>query len=406
MRIAIFHNLHSGGAKRVVVQEARLLSQRHDITVITMEHADRNFGEDERSERVAGLTFRENYLPMLHSPLGRLNPMIRLINLQRLENAEKKAAARIDDLKYDVVLIHPCQVTQTPVLLKYIRTPNVYYSQELPRRLYEPVIQRPYHKRSSYRRILDRIDPLPRLYDRRLKSVDRNAVLKSNAILTNSNFTRQNLYKAYGLEAQVCYPGVESRVREFSRRPREKFVLSVGALTPAKGFDFVIRALGSQPDSTRLPLVIVSNYQESLELAYLKDLAFSENVQVDFQKGISEKALQDLYQRAGCVACAAINEPLGLTPLEAMATGAPVIGVNEGGILETILDGQTGLLAPRDPYLFGQRVLELINNQDLAQKLGNAGLVAIQEKWTWDRHIAELETALSKAADKVKGITS
>ena len=59
---------------------------------------------------------------------------------------------------------------------------------------------------------------------------------------------------------------------------------------------------------------------------------------------VSEEGLVDLYSRCKGLICTAVYEDFGMTPLEAMASGKPVIAVNEGGFTETVVNGETGLL--------------------------------------------------------------
>jgi glycosyltransferase involved in cell wall biosynthesis len=63
---------------------------------------------------------------------------------------------------------------------------------------------------------------------------------------------------------------------------------------------------------------------------------------------VSENELIDLYSRCKGLVCTAIDEDFGLTPLEAMASGKPVVAVREGGFVETVLNGRTGLLVNAD----------------------------------------------------------
>jgi len=63
---------------------------------------------------------------------------------------------------------------------------------------------------------------------------------------------------------------------------------------------------------------------------------------------VSEAELIDLYARCKGLICTAVDEDFGLTPLEAMASGKPVVAVNEGGFKETVVHGKTGVLVNAD----------------------------------------------------------
>ena len=92
-----------------------------------------------------------------------------------------------------------------------------------------------------------------------------------------------------------------------------------------------------------------------------------------------------LYQRAGVVACAQIREPFGLVPLEAMACATPVVAVDEGGFRETIRDGETGLLVAREAGLLGATIATVLDDGELAARLGRAGRAEVEREWTWTR---------------------
>lgn len=401
MRIAIYHNLHSGGAKRVVAEQSRRLAARHHVHLFSLSSADLAFADEAHTAASGGAVTIQRFspLPMARSPLGRINPLLGLLNVARLDALARRTAALIDRQGFDVVLVHPCQVTQAPLLLRWLRTPALYYCHELPRRLYEPEVPRPYKVRGRLRRALDRVDPLQPGCEVLLRRLDRLSARRAARIATNSTYTRDNIVAAYGTLADVCYQGVDAtRFRPVPYGGREPFVLSVGALTPAKGFDFIIEVVGTLPATERPALVLVSNYQVPEERRFLTELARQRGVTLDCRVGVSEVELQSLYARAGCVAYAPVREPFGLVALEAMAAGAPLIGVAEGGVIETIVPGTSGLLAPREALAFGHRLSEVLGSPESASQLGDRARQHILAYWTWEKHITQLELLLSSIA--------
>jgi glycosyltransferase involved in cell wall biosynthesis len=91
-------------------------------------------------------------------------------------------------------------------------------------------------------------------------------------------------------------------------------------------------------------------------------------------------------------------EPFGLVPLEAMACGTPVVGVQEGGVQESILHKHTGLLVDRDPVQFAAAVQNLLSNPALASEYGRNGREHVLRHWTWDQSVAALEDFLLACA--------
>lgn len=403
LRIAVFHNLHSGGAKRVTSEHLRRLGQRHHVTLYSLREADHSFAQTSEDARAEPVLEGFRPWPWLPSPFGRLNTLVGMANVARLDRLARRLAVAIDGGNFDVVLAHPCQVTQAPLVLRWLRTPSLYYCHELPRSLYEPVVKRPWGERSAVQRAVDRIDPLPAFCRRYYRAVDRLAAQSATSIAVNSHFTGSNVHSAYGRYAEVCSPGVDGESFQPLVGERRRSVLSVGALTPAKGFDFLVEAVATIPPTSRPPVVIISNYQDQREAAYLTTLASVRAVALQLLVGVTDVELQQWYAQAGCVAYTPVGEPFGLVPLEAMAMSAPLVSVSEGGPAETVIDGVTGLLAPREPEVFGKAVSRILDDAAYATRLGAAARSYVRTTWTWERHVQRLEEILITTASRLKG---
>jgi glycosyltransferase involved in cell wall biosynthesis len=392
MRIAVYHNLHSGGAKRVVSEQINYLAKFHQLTLFSLSTADQSFAtiQTDITEKII------NFTPLSppRRPFGRFHTITGMVNLVKLDKIARQTAKIIDETGFEVVLVHPCQFTQAPLLLRYLKTPSLYYCHELPRRFYEPEISRPYRNNKSRQERLDKIDPLLKIIRFAQKKVDKVSALSATTLVTNSKYTRSNIYREYKRKAEICLPGVFIPKAPENINEREKFVLSVGALTPNKGFDLVITALGVIPQIHRPNLVIVSNYQDAAEREFLQNLAHEKQVKVSFLVNIPDTELQALYKRAACVAYAPVCEPFGLVALEAMVNGAPLVGVAEGGLVETIIDGQTGILTPRQPDKFAQAILKMLNESSFAEQLARNAYSHILKNFAWQNHFAGLKKLL------------
>jgi len=404
LNIAVYHNLHSGGAKRTLYEEVRRLAERHHLDLYALSSADNDFCDVRPFvNEVRIYDFEPG--PLFHSPFGRLNQAVRTRDLRRLREVSRRVAVDVDAAGYHVVLVHPCQYTQSPLVLQYLRTPTVYYCHEPLRKLYELPVRRPYEheRRSLLRRVLDRIDVLAGFYRAMLRHADRDSLRSASRVLVNSRFTQENVRRIYGVEAHVCPHGVDTELFRPMGLSRDGTVLSVGALTPNKGFDFVIEGLGRIPARQRPRLIIVSNYAEPRERAYLEQMAAEQGVAVQFKVDVDDEALVQVYNRAALVAYAPIREPLGLVPLEAMSCGTPVVGVREGGVAETVVPGEGGWLTEREPSAFARAIQTLLSDPDLASQQGQRARQYVLAHWTWDGAVRELEHHLAATVARHTG---
>jgi glycosyltransferase involved in cell wall biosynthesis len=397
LRVAVFHNLHSGGALRTTWEQVRRLSAHHQLTLYTLSTAEcrlHDFRPYVTDERVwdfhPGTVFA--------SPWGRLNALVRSADLLGLQNVSRAIAQDIDREGFDVVLVHPCQFTQSPMVLQHLNTPTVYYCHEPLRGMYESNVPRPYRQRTRLQCGLDALDPARHSYQIWLKKADRESLRSARRLLVNSIYTGSNVRRLYGVGGLVCYHGVDStRFRRLGLE-RNAHVLSVGAMTPLKGFDLIIEALGLLPAEERPALVLISNYTENQERAYIEALALERGVNLEIRVAVNEDELVVAYNRALFLAYAPHREPLGLAPLEAMACGTPVVAVAEGGVQETVAHGRTGLLASRSPEEFAEAMLSLIRDRERLEEMGVCARQDVLERWNWSLAIHYLEIELIAAA--------
>jgi glycosyltransferase involved in cell wall biosynthesis len=187
---------------------------------------------------------------------------------------------------------------------------------------------------------------------------------------------------------------VDSDVFSPAEVERERLVLSVGALNPLKGHDFVIEAIARMPEP-RPPLVVLADRGD--QGPALQELAERSGVRLDVRSGLPLEDVVDLYRRAAVLACGQVGEPFGLITLEAMATRTPVVAVGEGGLAETVEDGVTGLMTPRDPARFAQALQRVVDDPELARMLGAAGRRDAVERWSWERTARGFDALLERS---------
>ena len=169
------------------------------------------------------------------------------------------------------------------------------------------------------------------LYLNRLRTWDRISADRVDKFIANSNAVRHRINKFYRRESDVIYPPVETG--KFSISPTVgNYYLAGGRLVAYKRFDMLVNAF----NRLNIPLKI---FGEGPELEKLQNMA---KPNVEFVGKITDEDKAKLYSQ--CIAY--INpqeEDFGITVVEAMASGRPVIAYKKGGALETVVDGQTGV---------------------------------------------------------------
>jgi glycosyltransferase involved in cell wall biosynthesis/phosphoheptose isomerase len=182
--------------------------------------------------------------------------------------------------------------------------------------------------------------------------------------------------------------------------PSERILLQLGRMVPRKGIDTVIRATGIlRRDGTPARLLLVGGPERDLdavrlpELQRLRDIAREEGVEdrVMFVGRRDRDEIAAYYNAADVFVSTPWYEPFGITPLEAMACGTPVIGANVGGIKFTVRDGETGyLVPPNDPAAVAERAAHLFRHPKLMAVLGRQAIHRVNDLFTWERVAASM----------------
>lgn len=159
-------------------------------------------------------------------------------------------------------------------------------------------------------------------------------------IATNSENTRSRIKRYFDRDAEVIYPPAD--VSRFTCREYGDFWLSVNRLYPEKRVEMQIEAFRKMPEEK---LIIVGGYAKGDHAeGYAGKLVRDLPPNVTLAGEVSEAELTELYSSCRGLVCTALDEDFGMTPVEAMASGKPVVAVNEGGFRETVVDGLTGVL--------------------------------------------------------------
>ncbi len=195
---------------------------------------------------------------------------------------------------------------------------------------------------------------------------------------------------------------------------RERVVLQLGRLVPRKGVDDVIRAVARlrRRHNVEARLLVVGGESRepdpvrTPEIGRLERVAAEERVAdaVTFVGSRGRGELRAYYAAADVFATTPWYEPFGITPVEAMACGTPVVGSAVGGIKTTVLDGETGyLVPPRDPDALAEKLAELLEDPARRAEFGRRALRRAREHYTWARVAGQVARAYEEVlAERVR----
>ncbi|MBU3966972.1 MAG: glycosyltransferase [Euryarchaeota archaeon] len=212
--------------------------------------------------------------------------------------------------------------------------PNLMYCQSAPVRVFY----------DFYDMYLDQLSFLPSIMFRIWVKLHRRAYehyMKDVCLIVANSISAQKRVKKYlNRDSPVIYPPID--IAKFKFEEYGDFWLSVNRLYPEKRLELQIEAFRKLPQER---LLIVGGYAGGDNSStYADDLIKDLPQNVRLIGNVTDNELIDLYARCKAFIITSIDEPFGMAPVEAMASGKAVLGMREGGCLETVIDGSTGLL--------------------------------------------------------------
>ncbi|MDP2637835.1 MAG: glycosyltransferase family 4 protein [Candidatus Levybacteria bacterium] len=368
MNIAIYYNLLFGGAKRVVFEQAKWLKKNgHTIGIYTTD-TERDFFDfrvitDEVN--TYPFNFKTGNIPVVSRARRDFNVFLSLKNLH------KKIASDIDKGCYDVVLAHPDHLTQAPFILKFLKTPSVYYCEEPLRIAYEYSLR--FKDNVGIHKLA--YEKLTRMYR---KKIDRENARAASFPVASCYHIRERMIESYDVYPHVCYPGIETDLfRPLHFVKRNELLFIGGKNVWNDGYDLVEKALSLIPLKERPKLHVIEWKKNGNRL--------------------SDEEIVKLYNRVKIVLCLSRFETFGLVPLEAMACGTPVIATKISGHRETVLDKKSGFLVDFDYREIARKIRELFADKSLYEAMSLYARKQMVDEWSWNKRIIDLEKILVKA---------
>lgn len=309
MKIAIFHNFldNIGGAERLTLTLAKEIGA-DVITTVADRNKIKKLGFDIPIKTIGWIPVNAPWRQQLSSA------RFRLLNLQD---------------SYDRFIIAGDWAVSGAVR----NAPNIWYCNSPIRELWD-----------FNAKIRQQLSPWKRpvfdVWATMNRGLNQSYIKHVDTLVTSSKTVQARARKYLNRDSTVIYPPVPTSAYRYEENGN--FWLSVNRLFVHKRVDLQMEVFRKLPNEK---LVIVGSYEKSrhfLEyVAYLKRIK-SDNVEL--LHWIDDDQLIDLYARCKGLITTADHEDFGLTPVEAMASGKPVVAVNEGGYTETVIDGVTGRL--------------------------------------------------------------
>ena len=244
--------------------------------------------------------------------------------------------------------------------------------------------------------------------------MERTAILDADAVIAVSNGTRQDILRAYPEispdRIHVIYNGIDlveyekttdtTALTTYGVDPAAPYILFVGRITRQKGVTHLVEAIRYLPANTQVVLCAGApdTPEIAAEMRQKVEAARRVNPRVVWiEKMVTKAEAIQLYSNARVFCCPSIYEPFGIINLEAMACRAPVVASATGGILEVVVDDETGYLVPfepdpttgfpSDPDKFARdlaaKISELLAHPKKCRRFGEAGRRRVEEKFAW-----------------------
>ena len=360
MKVAIVHDwlVNYGGAERVVEQLHALFPQAPVYTLV--------YDRKKMPARFHAYDIRTTYLQKFPFATRLYKNMLTLM---------PGAFERLDLTEYDLV-ISSCSSCSKGVITRpdavhicYCHTPTRYVWDFY----YTYVANAGWLKRLL----------IPHMMQK-MRVWDRLAADRVDYFVANSRYIARRIQKFYRREAEVVYPGVRIGECALAEQP-DDYYLIVSRFTYYKRIDLAVRAC------TKLNkrLVVVGGGEEEKRLRALAGPT------VEFRGRLTDEEIRALYARAKAFLFPG-EEDFGITPVEAMSAGCPVLAYGRGGVTETVLDGKTGLFFAEQTEEALISCIERFEREGVAYT--RAELRAHSLRFSEERFLSEMRALCAKYA--------
>jgi glycosyltransferase involved in cell wall biosynthesis len=324
IKIAIFHNLKSGGG---LIQLQKIVQKLIDKNYIIDIYSHQNYS-------IPGI--HKKYIFPISKTNNSINQSIQTVF--ELNRIQKYIAKKIKNRNYKYIFIFPCHIVQSPHILRFLPKENTYYFFLEPKREFYEKTSFDYY---SPKRILSRLIRYP------IKFYDQINCKSITHIIANSIFSQHNLKKIYNKNSTVIYPGLKFiKPKKIVINNNHRF-LSLGLLTMLKGHHISANLVSK--------LHIYGNISHENIFKYLP-----KNIHIN--TNLIDRYKLSIYKKHTFFLANQINESFGLTTLEATNNNCYVLGKNIGGTPEIIINGYNGTLLLNN-FFNSKKTINEFNNK-------------------------------------------
>ena len=390
MKIAVWHNLHSGGGSRALQYHVQgLISAGHEVEIwadapdadgfmklppeVKLHQVPLKYTEKQPSlrEKLSSLFFKKD------------------LNMISMEKHCQQCANEINQGNFDVLFANSCHYYGVPFIGQFVKIPKILYLGEPNRYLYEAMPEQIWE---APNKVLSKLNTKFWVYlfsdiwrtnkFRVYVREERKNFQAFDKVLVNSYFSMESCKRAYGLPSEVCYLGVNNELfKPLSVSFTKPYIVGLGGFYAHKNPLLAIQAVARIVEN-RPKLLWIGNMVDDGYWNEMVALARSLEVVLEVKKMITDAQLVELLNGAICMIYSSNLEPFGFAPLEANACGTPVIAVAEGGVRETIIHGKNGFLANPKPADIAKYIQQLIDNQGLRKEMSEFAIINVQQNWT------------------------
>ena len=191
----------------------------------------------------------------------------------------------------------------------------------------------------------------------------RNDCLKMDLVISNSTNIQNRLQTYIGIDSKVIYPACDTN--RFQWLGQDDYFVSYARLEEIKRIKLIVNTFANLPKE-KLVICSAGPLKDWIE----NEIKTRNLTNITFEGLVSDDRLAELVGNCKAGIYIPVNEDAGITQIEIMAAGKPVIGVNEGALPDTVLDGRTGIIIAENPTQedLTKAIMELTKEKALSMK--------------------------------------